>query len=184
MSKKSPVKSGSRALRKKRPAAKQARAIEQHDVAALKRELAEALEQQAATSEILRVIASSPTEIQPVLDTVVQSAARLCEANDAVIFRVDGDVLQRVAIYGPIPIRAAPIRIGRGSVTGRAVFDREAVHIRDIDAESEAEFPDIDKSGARGGSRVRTRLAVPLLDRKSTRLNSSHIQKSRMPSSA
>jgi transcriptional regulator with GAF, ATPase, and Fis domain len=121
------------------------------------------LEQQTATSEILGVIASSPTDIQPVLDAVAESAARLCEANDAVIYRVDGDVLQRVAIYGPIPMRAAPIRISRGSVTGRAVFDRQVVHVHDIDAESEAEFPDIDKAGTRGGSRARTRLAVPLL---------------------
>jgi DNA repair ATPase RecN len=55
--------------------------------------LAEALEQQTATSEILRVIASSPTDIQPVLDAVVESAARLCNATDGLVARVDGDVL-------------------------------------------------------------------------------------------
>ncbi len=57
------------------------------------RELSEALKREATTGDILRVIASSPTELQPVLDAVAESAARLCEANDAVIFRVDGDVL-------------------------------------------------------------------------------------------
>ena len=57
-------------------------------------ELKESLEQQTATSEILGVIASSPTDIQPVLDAVAENAARLCDASDALIFRVDGDVLR------------------------------------------------------------------------------------------
>jgi GAF domain-containing protein len=126
-------------------------------------ELKESLEQQTATSEILGVIASSPTDIQPVMDVVAESAARLCEASDAVIYRVDGDVLQRVSICGSIPIRSTPLRLTRGSTAGRAVVDRQTTHIHDIDAESETEFPDIDKTGREGGSRARTRLAVPLL---------------------
>ena len=127
------------------------------------RELTEALEQQTATSKILEVIASSPTDVQPVLNAVAESAARLCDAKDAVIYRVDGDVFQPVAIWGPIPIRSTPLPVTRGSTAGRAVVDRRTVHIHDIEAESETDFPDIDKTGSRGGSRARTRLAVPLL---------------------
>ena len=63
-------------------------------------ELKEALEQQTATSEILGVIASSPTDVQPVLDVVAENAARLCDATDAAIIRVDGDSLKTVANYG------------------------------------------------------------------------------------
>src|SRR5262249_49374985 len=67
------------------------------------RERAEATEQQTATSEILRVIASSPTDLQPVLDVVVENAARLCDASNSVIHRVHGDCIQRVAHYGDVP---------------------------------------------------------------------------------
>ena len=66
-------------------------------------ELKESLEQQTATSEILGVIASSPTDIQPVLDVVAENAARLCDAIDAQIIRVEGDFTPTVASYGTIP---------------------------------------------------------------------------------
>ena len=67
------------------------------------RELAEATEQQTATTEILRVIASSPTDLQPVLDVVAENAARLCDADDALILRLEADVLRLIASYGPLP---------------------------------------------------------------------------------
>jgi GAF domain-containing protein len=127
------------------------------------KELQNASKQQIATSEILSVIASSPNDLTPVLETIAQNAARLCEANDAVIYRIEEDCLQGVALYGPIPMRKAPLPISRGSTTGRAVVDRQVVHVHDINAESDTEFPDIDKTGTRGGSRARTRLAAPLL---------------------
>ncbi|MEA3074254.1 MAG: two-component system, NtrC family, sensor kinase, partial [Alphaproteobacteria bacterium] len=73
------------------------------EIAQVRENLVEALEQQTATSEVLRIISSSPTEIQPVLDAVGANAARLCEANNAVIFRLEGDVLRLVASHGEIP---------------------------------------------------------------------------------
>jgi signal transduction histidine kinase len=126
-------------------------------------ELKESLEQQTATSEILGVIASSPTDIQPVLDAIAASAARLCDSIDAVIYRPDGDVLRRVAMFGAMPIRSGPFPFSRESYVGRAALERQTIHIHDIEAESEADFPELDRIGSRGGSRARTRLAVPLL---------------------
>ena len=74
------------------------------------RDLTEALEQQTATSEILRVISSSPIDLQPVMDAIAENAARLCEANDALIHRIDGDSLKGVANYGPLPGQLARVR--------------------------------------------------------------------------
>src|SRR5262245_44116625 len=124
-----------------------------------KRQLVEALEQQTATSEILGVIASSPTDIHPVLDVVAENAARLCEANDAQILRIEGDVLQRAASYGFH--RTAETRpLTRDTVAGRAVIDRQPVHVHDIHAAREQGFPG---SQAFGLNESRTLLAVPLL---------------------
>jgi two-component system, NtrC family, sensor kinase len=125
------------------------------------RELTEALEQQTATSEILRVIASSPTDIQPVLDVMAENAARLCDAKDAVIFRIDSDVLQQVAVYGPMRAQAIPLRFTRGSPAGRAVVDRQTVHVRDLAAEVDSEFPDAKARQQVSGTR--TLLVSPLL---------------------
>jgi hypothetical protein len=107
-------------------------------------ELKESLEQQTATSEILGVIASSPTDIQPVLDVVAENAARLCDATDAVINRIDGDKLLSVANYGSLPTRRGevrPIPMDRDSIPGRTVIDRRTLHIHDLAALPEADLP-------------------------------------------
>ena len=129
-----------------------------------KRQLTEALEQQTATSEILHVISSSPTDIQPVLYAVAESAARLCESIDAVVLRVTGEYLQRVAQYGSIPtypVFDIPLLITRGWPTGRAIIDRRTIHIADVLAEVETEFPEARSLQEAQGTR--TILIAPLL---------------------
>src|SRR5215469_12836790 len=125
------------------------------------RDLAEAVEREAATGEILRVIASSPTDLQPALNAVAESAARLCEADDASIFRIDGDVFHRLARFGSIPIQVAVPAVSRDTVVGRAVVDRQTLHIHDLAAELETEFPGTKTRQQISGSR--TALATPLL---------------------
>src|SRR5215467_8380334 len=125
------------------------------------RELKESLEQQTATSEILGVIASSPTDIQPVLDVVAQNAARLCDASDAAIWRSEGDKYWLVASHGSIPVpRSEKSRpMTRAIPSGRAMFDKETVHVHDIlSPDSLAEFPEAARLG-----NVRTVLVTPLL---------------------
>ena len=125
------------------------------------REITESLEQQTATSEILRVIAGSPTDVQPVLDVVAERAARLCEAEDAIIFRVAGEFHQRAAKFGSMPAPDFPVPITRGYPGGRAILDRQTVHIHDMEAVLETEYPDAASIQKTIGQR--TVLATPLL---------------------
>ena len=101
-------------------------------IAAQAQEIREGAEQQNATSEILRIIASSPTDIKPVLDAVAESAGRLCEATNAVIYRVDGDVIDPVAVHGAMPPAPKGTAINRRTVVGRAIIDRQTMHVRDL----------------------------------------------------
>ena len=123
-------------------------------------ELEEALEQQTATSEILGVIASSPTDIQPVLEAVAESAARLCSAKDAVIRLVEGNVLRLAAHQGSIPFFAASelLPIDSDSIPGRAIIERQTIRIDDLALEPDDELP---ARFARSQG-VRTMLATPL----------------------
>jgi two-component system, NtrC family, sensor kinase len=125
---------------------------------ALRRELAEALARQTGTSEVLGVIASSPTDVQPVFDTIARSAAFLCEAFDVMVLRVDGDVLRLVAHHGPMA--AGDIALHRGTVGGRTVIERRVIHVKDVQAEVD-EFPEGSAIGRERGQR--TTLSCPLL---------------------
>jgi signal transduction histidine kinase len=126
------------------------------------RELTEALEQQTATADILRVISSSPTNIQPVLDAVATTAARLCGASDALIHRLENDVLRVSARYGSVPITSGQeLPVNRDSVAGRAVVDRQTIHIHDIAAVDTSEMPLSRALAKQNGGR--TLLATPLL---------------------
>src|SRR5262245_44735417 len=103
----------------------------------LRRERDESREEQSATSDILRMIARSPTELQPVLDAITERAAKLCDAADAVMWRVDGEVRRHVAHFGSIPTASAlgEGRVSdRGTVPGRAIADRQTIHVHDLRA--------------------------------------------------
>ena len=132
----------------------------EHKVEDRTRELTESLAQQTATSEILGIIASSPTDLQPVLDALAESAARLCEANSAQIYRADGNILRLAAYHGSLPA-TEEIPIVRSSVAGRVFLDRRTIHIEDLAAEVETEFPAAKQAQERFG--YRTLLATPLL---------------------
>src|SRR5258708_17634662 len=126
-------------------------------------EISEALEQQTATSEVLRVIAGSPTEIQPVLKAVAENAARLCSANDVQIYQVDGAALRQVAHFGPLPAleEGGSLPVTRGLVTGRAVLELRTIHTEDSEKLSATEYPESVKLQRR--LKHRTTLATPLV---------------------
>ena len=135
----------------------------QEQISSLTRELAEALEQQTATSEILRVISNSKTDIQPVFKAIAASATRLCDAVNSLVIRFDGRLMHLVAQHNVIPERLDtlerlfPLPPSRGSVSGRSILSRVAVQVEDITRDREYMLPTATTFG------YRTALAVPML---------------------
>src|SRR5262249_52374851 len=131
------------------------------EVQAKTRDLSEALTYQTGSGNILRVIASSPTDVKPVIDAIVESACELCGAYDALVRLRDGDNLVFSAHHGPIPTTLTSHAINRSWTAGVAVLDQKPVHVHDLlSAEGDA-FPETQERARSFGHR--TILSVPLL---------------------
>ena len=126
-------------------------------------ELSESLAQQVATAENLSVMARSLTDLGPVLDALIANAGRLCGVRDVHVFLVEGDNRRLIASHGVPDIAAlgTDTRVPRRSVTGRAITERRVIHVADLAAEVDGEFPGSKPFQQRWGTR--TILAVPLL---------------------
>ena len=111
------------------------------EIARLTRELNEAREQQTATSEVLKVISSSPGELEPVFQAMLGNAVRICGANFGVLFLREGDALRRMAMYNPAPAfveehrRDPLVRPSAASAHGRLIATKRVVHIADLSAD-------------------------------------------------
>ena len=123
--------------------------------------MTEALEQQSATAEVLRVIASSPTDVQAALQVITRSAERLCDGNGATVWRRDGDAIELITSTGinqgpPVGLR---LPLDRQSVAGRSVIDGEVVHVENFSRDSE--FPAME--AYRANNRVTAMIGTPLI---------------------
>ncbi len=126
-------------------------------------DLSEALEQQTATAEVLKVISRTAFDLQRVLATLLETAGHICGAQHGMIFRYDGECCRAAADYktpaGSLELwERVPIRAGRGTATGRALLERRPIQIADVQADPEYDFPEALKL-----QNLRTVLAVPLL---------------------
>src|SRR5262249_44059465 len=163
-----PTKARSRkAMPKRRTAPKLRRrsspaAAQETELARRTRERDEALEQQRATGEVLKIISASRTELEPVLEVVVRSAARYCKADDVTLFELDGQDLREAAHWGALQHGGGSFRFPctRGTIAGRIVLERKPVHVIDLQAEAE-DFPEGSALARQFGHR--TIAGVPLL---------------------
>jgi signal transduction histidine kinase len=127
-------------------------------------QLTETLEQQTATAEILRVMSSSPTDVQPVFDVIAASATRLCDGMFGVVFRFDGTLITMAAHHAFSPEaltaiqRGYPARPGRSTIAATAILERRILHIRD--AQSGEDYPHPERARAIG---YRSILSVPMM---------------------
>jgi GAF domain-containing protein len=131
------------------------------EVQAKTRDLEQALTYQTASANILKVIASTPTDVEPALKAIVDSACELCEAYDAAVVLRDGDDLRFSAHHGPIPIGLEKWPINRRWTAGRAFIDQQPVHIEDLRDEIHIDLSDGRELAIRMGHR--TILSVPLI---------------------
>src|SRR5271163_1202737 len=153
-----------KALRRRSPSV----ADRETEVARLSRELSEALEQQTATSEVLQVISSSPGDLEPVFEAMLEKAVRICDAKFGGVYRYDGDTWRLVATHNLPPAyaklrRYAPFRPGPNSFFGQ-LATKTVLHLADLAAEpsyTKQQRPEIVAAVELGG--VRTIIVVPML---------------------
>ena len=131
------------------------------EAAQLRLELRTALEQQTATADVLKVISRSQFDLQLVLDTLIETAARLCGAKRGVIFRGDGGAYHGTAFYNASPelmdfVRSHPVAPGRQTITARVALERRAIHVADLQEDTEYTY------ALRDTELIRTELGVPM----------------------
>jgi GAF domain-containing protein len=133
-----------------------AQAVIAMENARLLTETREALEQQTATAEVLRVISSSPADVQPTFDAIATAGVKLCDAANGVVFRFDGSLIHFAAQHGLTTAQfdtlqnTFPLAPSRNSMTARAILTREVVHVPDVAADPEFAHPSLIEAGLRG----------------------------------